>query len=185
MSEILKKAFEINLNDYENINFNLEINKVVLGASIALIIGIILFNTYRAKIRLLVMQLIRHEAYSEESGKTLMELRIDKTFVLKYLLNGNNILTKIVARVGEKHFTYEEYVALSKEERAKAELIDFETAAFYIRDDKKEFALSVVDKYNTSLTKTILAIVFVISMCVCVVFCMPGILNVISNLLKQ
>ena len=31
MSEILKKAFEINLNDYENINFNLEINKVVLG----------------------------------------------------------------------------------------------------------------------------------------------------------
>lgn len=184
MSEILKKAFEINLNDYENINFNLEINKVVLGASIALIIGIILFNTYRAKIRLVVMQLLRHEAYSEESAKTLAQLKIDKTFILKYLFKGNNILTKIVARVGEKRFTYEEYVALSKEERVKAELIDFEAAAFYIRDDKKEFALSIVDKYNTSITKTLLAILFVVSMCVCIISCMPGILNVLSNLLK-
>ena len=184
MSEILKKAFEINLNDYENINFNLEINKVVLGASIALIIGIILFNTYRAKIRLVVMQLLRHEAYSEESAKTLAQLKIDKTFALKYLFKGNNILTKIVSRVGEKRFTYEDYVALSKEERVKAELIDFEAEAFYIRDDKKEFALSIVDKYNTSITKTLLAILFVVSICVCIISCMPGILNVLSNLLK-
>lgn len=183
MSEALKNAFKINLSDYENISFDLEINKVILGASIALIIGIILFNTYRSKIRLVVMQLVRHEAYSVESAKTLTELRIDKTFILKYLFSGNNILTKIVARVGEKSYTYEEYVALSKEKREKAELIDFESEEFYIRDDKKDFALSVIDKYNTSLTKTILAIVFVMIMCVCVISCMPGILNVINNLL--
>ena len=31
MSEIFKKVFEINLNEYENIHFDVEINKVVVG----------------------------------------------------------------------------------------------------------------------------------------------------------
>ena len=129
------------------------------------------------------MQLVRHEAYTEELAKTLAELRVDNTFVVKRVLSNNNILTKIVARAGAKAYSYEEYVALSKEERDAVEKIDFDTAAFYIREDKKNFALSVIEKYNTSIAKTILAVAFVAVMCVCIISCMPGILNVINRIL--
>ena len=183
MSEVLKNAFEINLSDYENINFDLEINKAIFCASVVLIIGIILFSIYRATIRRIVFQLVRHEAYFEEKAKTLTELKIDKTLVIKYLFSNNNILTKIVSRVGEKNYSYEEYVALSKEEREKSERIDFDTAAFYIKEDKKDFALSVIEKYNITATKTILAVVFVAALCVCVISSMPGILNIVNKLL--
>ena len=46
MFKFLRECFAINLNDYENINFSLEINKVVLGVSIAIIIGIILLKKF-------------------------------------------------------------------------------------------------------------------------------------------
>ena len=74
MLEGLKKCFDINLNDYENINFSLEINKAVLGAFVAIIVGVIFLNAYRGSMRFMIMQLTRHSATSEENAKTLKEL---------------------------------------------------------------------------------------------------------------
>ena len=184
MFEIFKKCFEINLNDYENIKFSLEINKVVLGASIVLIIGIILFNTYRSTIRNVVMQLIRREANSEENAKTVDELRLNRTFALKYVFKGNNVLSKIVARVGEKQYSYDEYVALDKKERAKIDSVDFDSARFYLKEEERDLALSIVDKYATSPLRTAMAAALVGIVCICIIACMPGILNVIDKILK-
>ena len=50
MFEVLKKCFAINLNDYENINFNLEINKVIFGAFCALMVGVVILSIYRGTI---------------------------------------------------------------------------------------------------------------------------------------
>lgn len=183
MFEVLRECFAINLNDYENINFSLEINKVVLGVSIALVLGIIFLSLYRGNIRLVVMQLTRHGAQSEESAKKLSELGLEKSVFVKYLLSGNNALTKVVARVGEKKYSYEDYVALSKEERKESEKINFENAAFYIKEEEKNLVMTIMEKYSASVTRTALASVFVVIICVCVIACMPGILNVINKTL--
>jgi len=183
MFEVLKKCFSINLNDYENISFSLEINKVVLGASVAFIIGIILLDTYRGNIRYMIMQLHRHDAYSEDNAKTLSELGLDKARVIKYLLTRDNMLTKMVARVGEKKYSYEEYISLGKKERAKGK-IDFGSAEFYIRENQTDRCAHVIEKYNISPTRTVLACAFVGIVCVCIVACMPGILNIVDNLLE-
>ena len=185
MFEVLKKCFAINLNDYENINFNLEINKVIFGAFCALMVGVVILSIYRGTIRAVMMQLIRHETYSEEDAKTLKELGLGESRTVKRLLSGDNILTKTVVRVGKKKYSYEEYMALSKEERLKNESVDFSTAKFYINEDNKDRAASIVEKYVTSVPRTVVSCVFVAIICVCIMACMPEILNGINNLLQK
>ncbi|MBQ7343522.1 MAG: hypothetical protein IJW53_02015 [Clostridia bacterium] len=185
MFEVLKKCFDINLNDYENIKFDLEINKVILGAFAVLMIGIVYLSFYRGSIRAVVMQLMRHNADSEEDAKTLGELGLDKSWMVKRLFSGNNILTKTVARVGEKKYEYEEYKALSKAERRESEKIDFAKAKFYISEENKDRAMNIVDRYVTSIPRTVASCVFIAIICVSVIACMPELLNLINNLLES
>ena len=142
-----------------------------------------MLNIYRGNIRLVVVQLRRHNANSEETAKTLSELGLDKSVIVKRLFLGNNVLTKVVARVGEKKYSYEEYIKLSKEEKAQSEKIDFDTAMFYIKEQESDLAMSITEKYTTSIMRTVLASVFVGIMCICIIACMPGILNIVNNLL--
>ena len=46
MIEFFRDCFSLNLKNYENLRIDLEINKVLLIAFSALIIGIVLFNMY-------------------------------------------------------------------------------------------------------------------------------------------
>ena len=185
MFKVLKDCFSINLNDYDNFYVDLEINKVILGAFIALIIGVILFNLYRGTIKIVVSQLVRHNAKCEEEAKTLSEIGLDKSKMVRWMLSGENLLTKIVGRKGEKKYEYEEYKALSKEERRDAEKFDMDTAEFYIREDKSTLASGVVERYGTSVQRTVVACVFIAIIGMCVIACMPEILEVIDNLLKN
>lgn len=185
MFEVLKKCFDINLNDYENIKFDLEINKVILGAFVVLMVGIVYLSFYRGSIRVVIIQLMRHNADSEENAKTLGELGFDKSRIVKRLLSRDNILTKTVARVGEKKYDYEEYKSLSKEEKRESEKIDFSEAKFYIGEDNKDRAMNIVDRYVTSIPRTIASCVFIAIVCVSVIACMPEILNLINNLLEN
>ena len=185
MFEVLKKCFAINLNDYENINFDLEINKVILGAFCALMVGIVLLSIYRGTVRTVLMQLIRHGASAEENAKTLEELGLEKSRAVKQFLSGDNILTKMVSRVGEKKYSYKEYTELSKEEMRKTDKVDFSSARFYIKEEMKDRANVFVEKYVTSIPRTAASCVFVAIICICIIACMPEILNGINNLLKN
>ena len=183
MFEVLKKCFSINLNDYEKINVKLEINKVVLGTLIALIIGVIFFNLYRGTIKLVVAQLVRHNAKNEDNAKTLSEIDLDKNKAVRWMLSGENLLTKIVGRRGEKRYEYEEYKALSKKERQEAEKFDIDAAEFYVRDEQSSLASTVVEGYGTSVMRTVVACVFIAIVGICIIACMPEILELINNLL--
>ena len=185
MLKIFKDCFSVNLNEYDNIGVNLEINKVILIAFTTLIIGIIWFNFYRRNIRFAVSQLIRHGAKSEDNAKTLGELGLGNLAPIKRMLLGENLLTRIVARVGERRFEYDEYKALTKEEKEKISTVDFATAKFYIREDKMYVAEEVTARYGYSLLNMIIACVFAAIVCVCLIACMPGILNVINNALSS
>jgi hypothetical protein len=54
MFEVLKKCFSINLNEYKYIGVDLEINKIILCTAVVLMACIVVFNTYRANIKLTV-----------------------------------------------------------------------------------------------------------------------------------
>ena len=183
MLEVIKKYFAINLSDYENMNFSLEINKVVLGVCIAMIVGVVLLNIYRGNGRLLVMQLTRHGATSENEAKTLGELGLANSRAIKKILSGGNVIAKTVTRIGAVKYDYETYVKMDKKARAEAERIDFESARFYIAEEPSTRAAFIIERYATSLSRTIASCVLVTLLCGCVIGCMPAILSAVDTLL--
>jgi hypothetical protein len=146
-------------------------------------IGVVFFNSYRRNINLAVTQLIRHGAKNEARAKTLKELGLGDARIIKNLLLGDNMLTKIVARVGEKRYEYEEYKALSKEEKKSISTVDLSCAKFYIREEKYGAAEDISSRYTASVMNTVIFCVFLAVVCVCLIACMPGILNIINSML--
>ena len=185
MFKIFKEWFSVNLNDYDNIGVNLEINKVIFGAVIALIIGVIFLDLYRANIKLMVTQLTRHNAKNEDDAKTLFSIGLNNNKIIRWLLTKENFLTKIVGRKGEKKFEYEEYKTLSNKERIEAEKFDIETAEFYIREDKSDLAAGVMEKYGASVQSTVMTCVLIAIVSICIIACMPETLEMINNLLRR
>ena len=185
MFKIFKEWFSVNLNDYDNIGVNLEINKVIFGAVIALIIGVIVLDLYRANIKLMVTQLTRHNAKNEDYAKTLSSIGLNNNKIIRWLLTKENFLTKIVGRKGEKKFEYEEYKTLSNKERIEAEKFDIETAEFYIREDKSDLAAGVMEKYGASVQSTVMTCVLIAIVSICIIACMPEMLEMINNLLRR
>lgn len=185
MFKIFKEWFSVNLNDYDNIGVNLEINKVIFGAVIALIIGVIFLDLYRANIKLMVTQLTRHNAKNEDDAKTLSSIGLNNNKIIRWLLTKENFLTKIVGRKGEKKFEYEEYKTLSNKERIEAGKFDIETAEFYIREDKSDLAAGVMEKYGASVQSTVMTCVLIAIVSICIIACMPEMLEMINNLLRR
>ena len=185
MFKILKECFSINLNDYDNIGVNLEINKVVFGTFIALIVGVIFLNVYRGNIKLVVTQLTRHNAKCEDGAKTLSDIGLNNNKIIKWLLSKENFLTKIVGRKGEKKFEYEEYKALSNKERIEAEKFDIDEAEFYIREEQSDLAAGVMEKYGTSVQNTVMTCLLIAIVSICIIVCMPEILEIVNNLLRS
>ena len=185
MLEVLKRCFSVNLNDYEHINFSLEINKVVLGTFVAVMLGVLFLNTFRGSIRMMVMQLTRHGATSEEKAKTLGELGLGNSRIIKKILSSHNVLTRTVARVGAEEYDYDTYVRMSAEERKAAETVDFDEARFYIREDSADRASFIIERYTVSIPRTLVTCAFLVILCGCAIAWMPGILNVVNDLIGK
>ena len=184
MLESLKNCLAVNLNDYENIGIDLQINKVLFPAFVVFCIMMIALAVYRNAMRDLVVKIIRHEAYNEDSAKTLDELGLAKNVIITYLLSRDNMLSKIVKIAGKQEYSYEEYIALSKEERLAHEKIDVSKSALYIPEDNIDRARHIKEKYMMSKTKLMLASVLVFLIYIIIASSMSEILNVINNLLK-
>ena len=185
LAETLKKCYEINLNDYENINVNLQINKVLLLAFLVFAVVAVLLDVYRMNTRSMVLQLIRHGAKTPDEAKTLEELGLQNNRVVKYLLSSSSLLSKTVTRIGEKKCTYEEYSALSKEEKETLGKIDFDTEKFYINEESLNRAMHISERYDATPLKTVMTCILLLVIYVCVAAAMPETLRLLNNLLKN
>lgn len=178
MLEFLKTCFSINLNEYENIGIDLEINKILAIAFTAFAVGIVLYNAYRRTIITTLSQLIRHGAKGVDTAKTLKELGLDGVNRVRRMLLGDNLLTKMVARVDSDG---------EKTESEKAEggyvTVDFTTARFYIKEEKYLFAESMSTRRDSTVINTVIACAFTVIVGICIISCMPCILNMINTLL--
>jgi predicted DNA-binding ArsR family transcriptional regulator len=134
---------------------------------------------------LLIKQLIRHKATDEDSAVTLNKIGLGEKKGLRGMLAKDNRLTRMVQRVGQKKYTYEEYVAMQKEKRKEVEKIDFSEAKFFIPEENQKKAKHFHESYNGSLVKNILYCVLLLAFFVCLMFAMPEILNSINGLIGK
>ncbi len=181
-AKLIYDFFFINLKDYPNIGIDFEINVFLLVLTVALCVSFFFINHYRNMMQSIIKQLTRHGAKDEESAKTLTELGLDRAFALKWALSRGGQLSRVVARVGEKTYTYEEYVALSKQKGGiKDEKIDFAEARFYIRESANDRAKHILENYGTSTPRAVLYCVLFLAMYVCLALSMPELLSLINN----
>ncbi len=182
LNKLIYDFFFINLKDYPNIGIDFEINVFLLVLTVALSVCFFVANHHRSMMQTVLKQLTRHGAKDEGSAKTLRELGLDRSFSLKWALSHTGQLTRIVGRVGEKVYTYEEYVALSKQKGGiKDEKIDFAEAKFYIRESAGERAKHIVENYGTSTGRAVLYCVLFLALYVCIALSMPEILSIIDG----
>lgn len=179
---IYEKYFLLNLKDYPNIGINLEINKLVLAFTIGVVIASLLVNYHRAYIHLTIKSLLRHNAFDQKSAKNLGELGINVSSV-RFALSRSGQLSKMVRRVGEVHYTYEEYVEKQKLRDKKEEKIDFATALFYLDEYHLDRARHISETGTPSLIKAILFALLILAIGGCLFLLMPEILTGINSLL--
>lgn len=179
--EFYQEYFLINLKDYKNIGIDLPIVQVMLIFACAMIAAIIAINCIKFTANNIIKKLIRHEALTEESAMTLGELGLNKGRYRR-ALDPYKKLAKIVGRVGEKEYTYDEYVELLKDENF-SDAIDFETARFYVRSDEKDSAMRIYETSDSVVLHTVMQCLFIVAITACLTFLMPSILSFVNDML--
>ena len=182
MYAFFKNYFFINLKDYPSFGFDFPSTIVLFCFLIALIFTTVVVNYKRRRIEEMISALTRHKAFDEESAKTLSELNLDKR-VFGGLLSSEGQLTKMVARVGEKKMSYEEFIALTKKKGYKEEKLGLDTALFYIREEGRDRAKRVLDIGASSPLNTALFCLLLVAVFICLAMLMPGILSALNSLL--
>ena len=89
----------------------------------------------------------------------------------------------MVARVGEKKMSYEEFIALTKKKGYKEEKLGLDTALFYIREEGRDRAKRVLDIGASSPLTTALFCLLLVAVFICLAMLMPGILSALNSLL--
>ena len=168
LGHIFNNIILLNLNEFDNIGIDFYINLFFFFLALVVIAVAFVYEYSRGVMHLMVKQLIRHEANDKDSAKKLSDLGLHSNRVLKFMLSRNAELRKIVKRLGEPEIDYEGFLKLSAEDRKKVFSIDFETEAFYIREDNKDRAEKIVSSYVFSLPRFIAFAVFVILIWGCV-----------------
>ena len=181
IKEIYDRYINLNLKEYSNINVDFEINKFLIIVLFAIIIATVLINLKRTFITRLLNNLIRHEAFSEDSAKTLAELDLLNP-VMKHIISESSQLSRLISRVGEVKMSYEEYLEKIKEKGYKEEKINFDEARFYIKEENLISAKDASANKSSSLLNTVLLCVLTFMVFVCLILLMPEILGIINNL---
>ena len=183
--KILKDFFFLNLIGFENIGIYFPIGVFLILLCAVGCFSVFFLTYYKKYTRTLYSQLLRHNAIGEESAKTLLELRITPSFMLRSSLSRKNgQLTYIVKRVGEEQISYEEYIKRARERKNKEEKIDFYTARFYIPKERRDTAKKLLEGGEPSwIIAGILSVLFV-GLLVLAVFTARDFLSLINGLIK-
>lgn len=162
LGHIWNNIILLNLNEFENIGIDIYINILFFALAVVLILFAFFFDYSRGITYLTVKQLVRHGAKDKESAKTLSELGLSKNRFVKFMLSGANELTRIVLRTAAPEIDYDAFVKLSRDEKKKLFLIDFDTETFYLSNESKERTDKILSRYEFSLPRFLAFAVFVI-----------------------
>jgi len=197
----------VNLKDFKNIGFDLEINKLLFFAVVGLCAACFFINYLQNNVATVLKKLMRLGAYGEENAKTLSELGLSDSRAAKKLLSlDSGSISKAVCRIGLERPSYEEYmkakaaikankkkkrtedsdVVAQGEEKASLSLSSLdgiESAKFYIPEEMREYAERTLTNNSSSLVRTVLLCALIFGFYIVIVFAMPSILSLINSIL--
>ena len=206
LKEIYTKYISLNAKDYLGENFDFQINKILIFLAIGLCVACVFINYNQRLVSLLLKKLIRLDAFSEESSKTLTDLGLADHKPTKSLISKNfGAMKRVLGVVGRKTLTYEEYIAaekVKKEAKRAAKKVrltkkgtentdaaangeaaqkttaepDFSTARFFVIPEEREYAERYIHR-DTSVVKTAIYCVLILAFFAVLIFTMPYILN--------
>lgn len=182
MQKFIDKYINLNLKDYENLGFDLEITKLIALVFLGIMIAAVTMNIIKMWRATIIKSLLRHECTSEESAKTLGELRISSRIASLVAFSEGGRLRKILKRVGEVEYSYEEYVKLQREKK-KPEKQDPKATPLYIPKEKLDEAKRIFDKGAPTVLDSVLICVLLLALYICLVFVMPSLLSLINSML--
>ena len=182
MQSFIEKYIELNLKDYENFGFDLEITKLLGLVFLGIMIAAVAMNLIKQNTSLIIKSLLRHECSSEEKAKTLPELNITSRIAELVAFSDSGRLRKIIKRVGEVKYSYEEYIKLLREKK-KPQKPDSKTTPLYIPSDRLDEAKRIFDKGAPSLLDSVLICVLLFALYICFIFIMPTLVSFANSLL--
>jgi len=181
---IFFKHLFLDFSDYPNLVISFPIGLVLFFAAIALPLCVFFISYKEATISRIAMQLLRHDAISEDKAETLCRLRLNEK-KYKKALSGSGKLAGIVARAGYSKPSYEEYVRDSKKKKPSLVLdIDFESECFYIREGELDAAKRLAEGDRSTLLKPIILSVCILLLLSALFILMPNILEAMSSFIK-
>lgn len=182
-------------NYYSFDNFDIDLNGstfhiIIWGLYIGIMLGTlgsILFRVYSSKI---IKAITACGASDENSAKTLEELGLAKTPLVKKYLKDDSILRRLVLVCGDSHksdtsnslkvFWYEKFNRTDVPEK-----IDFENAKFYIPEENRAAAELRFREESHPVCSFILAAVVLLAAAVFAIYALPQLLTMLDNFITQ
>lgn len=169
--EMAKKYFLLDLDEYfDGISF--PINLFILSISVGVCIAIFFITAHNIYTYNILRQLIRHNAMNTESAKTLNELHVKPSFMLRSALSRHGQLTMMVKMACEQE----------SEEKTKKHKIDFSIAKFYLSAENIDRAKRISEGTRPTYIHAALFSLFVLSLSVFLSLFMPEILAFLSGM---
>ena len=182
MQNFIDKYLELNLKDFEKLGFDLEITKLLGFVFLGIMLAAVALNVIKQNGALVIKALLRYECSSEETAKTLSELHITSPIAARVAFSDSGRLRRIIKRVGEVEYSYEEYVKLQKEKK-KPSRPDSNTTPIYIPKERLDEAKKIFDKGAPTVLDSVLICVLLLALYVCLVFLMPTLVSLINSML--
>ena len=187
--EVLKEEYLffkhlfLDFSDYSNIKISFPIGLVTMFLCIALCVMVFLVSYKEATNAKIAVQLLRHEAKSEDTAVSLKKLRLNEKRYKK-ALSSTGKLSKMVLRVGYTRPSYEEYVSAKKDEKSSFFPPVTDDDKFYISKEGIEASELLANADRSTVVKPIiLSSVILIVFSLLFIF-MPDILNAVNSWIK-
>lgn len=178
----LASIFTIEAREYAHFSFDASARATLQGVILAFCIGILLASLYMLYQKLvpgnIVRAILKAEAHTPESAKTLTELGLDKNPLYRFELRRNTVLRKTVLRVSEQGSDESESETASED----TENVEQEER-FYISEEEKYRAEVRFDKKGNGIAGLVLTAVLTVALAILLIKLTPAVLGMIDHLL--
>ena len=185
----LASIFTIEARDYVHFSIDAATLAAVRNVILGFCIGILLASLYMLYQKLvpgaIVRAILRAEAHTSETAKTLGELGLDKNPLYRFELQRNAMLGKLVLRASAQEPTEGEAASEDNDasERKAAESAVTEER-FYITEEAKYRAELRFDKKGNGVAGLVLTAVLTVVLAILLIKLTPVVLGMVDNLLK-
>ena len=195
----------VKLNEFSGFESELQINKPLFFVFLGIMAAAMIITYNNSFATLVLKKLTRVGAFGEENGKSLSDIGLGDSKAVKTLLKRKSgAIKSIILQKDEKKLSFEEYNELesakkklknlSREEKKQklSEIneklsltVNFETAEFYIPNDKKDASERFIADKSTTMLNGIVCCALLLVFYIVIAFAMPSILSFISRIITQ